>query len=130
MAKGFNLTRTGNDQVRWTEEHFAAQTETALLFYLAVSHWGRGRGDWAEAEHPGFWREKVRRLVANHRSDLDRIWKTAGRDDVEVERLTLETAPLLRRMTVPLLEELYPKASGFLLSQADHTGQTQTPILG
>jgi hypothetical protein len=46
----------------------------ALLRYLAVAHYGRGRGDYEESEHPAFWRTAVasltERRAAEIRSDL------------------------------------------------------------
>ena len=56
---------TENDQ--WNPE-LAAQA--ALLRYLAVAHFGRGRGDWAQGESPPHWREVVQRSLAAQREAL------------------------------------------------------------
>ncbi len=111
LAKGYNLARGGKDYVRWTEEHFAAQVETALLFYLAVSHWGRGRGDWAEAEHPPHWRKEVHGVVQAQRKALDALWAEAGKaEGPELPALTVRTAEWFHAATRELLTTLYPQA--------------------
>ena len=114
LAKGYNLARGGKDYVRWTEEHFAAQLETALLFYLAVSHWGRGRGDWAEAEHPPHWRNKVHTVVADHRKAIDHIWSEAGKPDAAAEALREQITQVLTQAAVDLFSVLYPQARAIL----------------
>ena len=70
LAKGFNLAR-GEDSssVRWSAELLERLTVTALLRYLAVAHFGRGRGEWAEGEHPHFWQSVVQEAV-NERAIL------------------------------------------------------------
>lgn len=114
LAKGYNLARGGKDHVRWTEEHFAAQVETALLFYLAVSHWGRGRGDWAEAEHPPHWRSKVHAVVAEHRKAIDQVWGKGGESDSTLEAMQPAVTAILTRTAVDLFSVLYPHARAIL----------------
>lgn len=107
LAKGYNLTRSAKDSVRWTEEHFAAQTETVLLFYLAVAHWGRGRGEWAEADHPAAWRETVATAVSAHRKEIDALWKRGP--EGSMEELASTAAALCRRLANDLLGALFPQ---------------------
>ena len=109
LARGFNLTRGDDHGVRWTEEHFAAQLEIALLCYLAVAHYGRGRGEWQDSEPPVLWRKSVREAVAAHRRTLDHLWKLAGNKSNSAEVVRLESKALLNRCTVELLRKLYPR---------------------
>jgi hypothetical protein len=51
----------------------------ALLRYLAVAHYGRGRGDWTQAEYPPFWRDVVVRVMTEHRSEWTAIWRARRR---------------------------------------------------
>lgn len=71
LAHGFNLVR-GADQtvVTWSDEFMLDLVSTQLLTYLAVAHFGRGRGEWREAEHPPFWRQTVAEVVAQQREGL------------------------------------------------------------
>jgi hypothetical protein len=47
---------------------------SALLRYLAVAHYGRGRGDWAETEYPPFWSPLVAEILEQHRYRLTTLW--------------------------------------------------------
>ena len=58
-----NLTRGKDHGVYWTLGHFKEQVQLALLSYLAVAHFGRGRGEWEEAEHPPFWVDEVKAVM-------------------------------------------------------------------
>ena len=109
LARGFNLTRGEDHAVRWTEEHFAAQLEIALLCYLAVAHYGRGRGEWQDSEPPVLWRQAVRDATAAHRRGLDRLWKAAGNKNAPVESLRHDARKILTTCTTELLRRLYPR---------------------
>ncbi len=56
----------GRDEaaVGWSDAALLAQAEAALLRYLAVAHFGRGRGDWAAGEAPLHWRPIVGEALA------------------------------------------------------------------
>ncbi len=110
LAKGFNLTKAGKNTLRWTEDHIAAQVEAALLFYLAVSHWGRGRGKWQEASAPRVWREAVQRALVGRKAALGAIWKEAGEDDVTAAALELKLLPIVKESLNQVLRSLYPNA--------------------
>lgn len=109
LAKGFNLSRGDDHSVRWTEEHFAAQAEIALLCYLAVAHYGRGRGEWQESAHPEVWRKLVHEVVEQQRRALDHLWKQAGVKEPDKEAVTAESTKVLTKCAVTLLKRLYPR---------------------
>jgi hypothetical protein len=61
VARCVNLVRgTESSWLSWNGEALDAIVEAALLRYLAVAHFGRGRGDWAEGESPAHWKDGVR----------------------------------------------------------------------
>ena len=112
LAKGLNLVR-GEDgsSVRWSAEFLERLTVTALLRYLAVAHFGRGRGEWAEGEHPLFWQPIVEKVVAQRKSDLTRFWKiTATASEIE-GREADALANLLEEAGTAILAQLYPPAN-------------------
>lgn len=113
VARGYNLTRGDDTSVRWTAEHFAAQTEMALLCYLAVAHYGRGRGDWQDAEHPPHWRQAVKNIVASHRKELDALWKRGAEKEVNADILSGTAEAIAASCTRSLLRQLYPKTEIF-----------------
>jgi hypothetical protein len=109
-ARGYNLAR-GDDtnSVRWSEEFFAGLIRSALLRYLAVAHFGRGRGEWEEGEHPTSWRDAVAEVVAAERRAVRTIWSEARRADPEAVSAPL--GELLTRCAAQLLTRLYPEAA-------------------
>jgi 50S ribosome-binding GTPase/Domain of unknown function (DUF3482) len=111
LARGYNLTRGEDNCVRWTAEHFAAQTELILVTYLAVAHFGRGRGEWKDGEHPAHWAPAARAIVESHRSELDALWKRAGEKDARPEILAGTAEAILTSAATRVLGNLYPKIS-------------------
>lgn len=117
LAKGVNLAmgEDGN-YVRWSTEFLRRYAGSSLLRYLAVAHFGRGRGDWEEGEHPLFWGEHVEAVIAEHGSQFDALHQRArsAADDA----LRGEIAELMRLCGRSLLVRLYPEA-GQLLAGPD-----------
>lgn len=110
-ARGYNMVRgEQTNAARWSEEAFSGFVRSALLRYLAVAHFGRGRGDWEEAEHPASWQAAVQERVDEERNAIRQIW-TQARDMPSKELDTL-IERLLGRCSERLLESLYPDASG------------------
>ena len=60
--------------MRWDDAFLDGLVASALLRYLAVAHYGRGRGEWQESEYPPFWRERVAHAVAAQQPALAAIW--------------------------------------------------------
>ena len=116
LARGYNLTRGDDNAVRWTAEHFAAQAELILVTYLAVAHFGRGRGEWKDAEHPPHWPAAARAVIETHRSELDALWKRAGEKDPRAEVLSGTAEAILASAAAELLCKLYPKVSRAAIS--------------
>ena len=110
-----NLVRgTEQSWLAWNEEALDPMVDAAVLRYLAVAHYGRGRGEWAEGESPAHWPAVVAQALAPLRADLSALW--AQRDDPhEAEdaaaRLADALTPLLRRATARTLQALYPGAA-------------------
>ena len=104
-AKGINLAR-GEDgsNVRWAQDFFDQLVVTSLLRYLAVAHFGRGRGEWDEGEHPDHWPAVVEQVVSAHEPALARLRKADGEDRRP------ELTALLQEMGLDVLARLYPEA--------------------
>jgi len=75
IARGMNLARgrTGTS-LRWDDAFLSGLVASALLRYLAVAHYGRGRGDFVETEYPPFWAPLVAAIVAGKRDALAAVW--------------------------------------------------------
>ena len=75
-----------------------------MLRYLAVAHFGRGRGRYVEGEAPSFWQGEVEQSMAGQREALHAWWQAARSGEEVEDRL----ADALRSVTAQSLERLYP----------------------
>ncbi len=108
LAKGFNLTKGKENQLRWTRQHFLEQVQFALLSYLAVAHFGRGRGVWEDTEAPREWREVVTQIIEVRRGKFESIWKRGGTEKTAEQEVKEELIKILTKTTTEILERLYP----------------------
>jgi predicted GTPase len=100
LARGYNLIRgVGAPMLTWGPAVLSELARAALLRYLAVAHYGRGRGRWSESEHPAFWGDAVDGVMARRGAVLEAAWKE--KDSATIERW-------LRDALAELLAALYP----------------------
>jgi outer membrane lipoprotein SlyB len=101
-ARGLNKVRGVQATVlSWNDEFLVGLTRTALLRYLAVAHFGRGRGEYAEGEYPSHWRTAVDEAIAETDRPLREALKSArdlGAADALEAWLTECTQTLLARL--------------------------------
>ena len=110
-AWGFNV---GTDRNQHTVQFADAFLQTlfsgGLLRYLAVAHFGRGRGNYVESEAPPFWQAEVEKAVTAHAGDLPALWRALR----EAPDLGAATA-LAEQAVIPaadaVLAQLYPSAA-------------------
>ncbi|WP_428423269.1 GTPase [Methylibium sp.] len=113
LARGYNLVRgVETPSLAWTGEVLNELTHSALLGYLAVAHYGRGRGDWTAAEHPDFWHDAVAQVLAQRADAFEAIWSARGSADAldEAPQLAAQLQQLLTDSSRELLQRLYPGA--------------------
>ncbi|MEO8859088.1 MAG: DUF3482 domain-containing protein [Burkholderiaceae bacterium] len=107
-AWGFNtLDGRHAPQVRFSDAFLNSLVTTAVLRYLAIAHFGRGRGRYAASEGPDFWRTEVDRAQSEHAGQLEKIWqslRTQASDGKAENALTV----LLSDITERVLQALYP----------------------
>ncbi len=110
IARGYNLVRGAKEaSVRWSDEFLDGLFASALLHYLAVAHYGRGRGEWARSEHPAFWKDTVAEIAIQRRDALQMIWaERASAGDPGPMSVALRSE--LAGAALDLLERLYPGA--------------------
>ncbi len=110
LARCVNLVRgTDRSWVTWNAEALGQMVEAALLRYLAVAHFGRGRGDWAQGESPPHWKDVIARALAPEREALALVWAERG-EGAEPEPMAAALQPMLERAARSALQELYPGA--------------------
>jgi inorganic triphosphatase YgiF len=109
LARGYNVARgTEQTEIAWTDEVLDKLAASALLAYLAVAHYGRGRGEWTPSEHPAHWQDEVRAALQESDSALRSIWaQRAANRATEEQAAALEAE--LTRAARAVLVRLYPQ---------------------
>lgn len=109
LARGYNLVRDlDTSVVTWSDEALDDLAINALLGYLAVAHYGRGRGDWQQSESPPFWRDVVVAAVEAHREEFAALWSRRAKSDAQT--LAAALRPPLAACARAVLGKLYPEA--------------------
>jgi hypothetical protein len=108
IARGLNIARGKSGvALRWDDAFLSSLVVPAVLRYLAVAHYGRGRGDWVETEYPPFWTPLVAGIVEEYGERLANLW--AKREPVcDAEILASGLRSLFADVTWSTLERLYP----------------------
>jgi len=110
VARAFNVARGQTDEtIRWDDAFLVRLAALALLRYLAVAHYGRGRGAFADVEAPAFWRPRVAAELAARHERLAAILARRG-PDCDAAAVAAALAPLLRDTMLAVLAGLYPDA--------------------
>lgn len=112
ITQAYNLAR-GLDQgrLRWSSEFMSRSVTAALLGYLAVAHFGRGRGEFVRAVVPDHWQHALH-AIARHRPALDATWRAARPGEREATEQALR--PIMMALMRDVLTALYPELGGRL----------------
>jgi hypothetical protein len=110
-AWGFNRgTDREHPTVQFADAFLQTMLVGALLRYLAVAHFGRGRGNFVEGEAPPFWQAEVENAVVNHGGDLPTLWREV-RSAADSEHAAELLVPAVARIADAVLARLYPQAA-------------------
>lgn len=110
-AWGFNTgTERDHPTVQFADAFLRTLLVGSVLRYLAVAHFGRGRGQFVEGEAPAFWQAEVERCVAAHEAGLAPLWKEV-RAAPDAQAAAREVEALLAPVVADTLERLYPDAA-------------------
>lgn len=103
-AWGFNTSTDRNKTTMAFADDFLQTLLTgSILRYLAVAHFGRGRGNFVEGEAPAFWQAEVEAAVGEHATELAAVWQSL-REKGEAGQLD----KLVTAITRKILDRLYP----------------------
>lgn len=108
LIKTYNLVRGEDNKLHWSREHFREQVKLALLSYLAVAHFGRGRGAWRRDPRPEHWQREINELVESQVQFPDAVWKMASHSHVAVTTVNEEMGQMMREFGRIILMKLYP----------------------
>ena len=107
-AHAYNLAREADGlQVGWSAGFLTQRVQAAALRYLAIAHFGRGRGDWVEGEYPPHWQALAADVVRAHAKELEDVWH-AAHSGAAMEQVEQRLRPLITAVTREALVRLYP----------------------
>ncbi|MGI4716798.1 MAG: DUF3482 domain-containing protein [Janthinobacterium lividum] len=110
-AWGFNVGTDRNQHtVQFADAFLQTLLNGGLLRYLAVAHFGRGRGNYVESEAPPFWQAEVEKAVAAHAGDLPALWR-ALREAPDLGAATTLAEQAIVPAADAVLAQLYPSAA-------------------
>jgi hypothetical protein len=80
---------------------------SGVLRYLAVAHYGRGRGEYVEGETPAFWHGLVQQALQARVEALHALW-TLARQTRDADRIEAALVGQFAAVTTEVLDRLYP----------------------
>jgi hypothetical protein len=81
----------------------------SILRYLAVAHFGRGRGNFVEGEAPPFWQAAVEEALQAHCPDPERFWQELRTRGAQASAEDAEPLyRLLAAVVTDVFKRLYP----------------------
>ncbi|MCJ7800707.1 MAG: DUF3482 domain-containing protein, partial [Polaromonas sp.] len=108
-AWAFNETTDRREpSVQFSDDFLHQQLIAGLLRYLAVIHFGRGRGRFVEAESPAFWQQEVEKAVRLHTGAISAALRTC-RSGPRPEQTNPALVAALTRVASAVLTQLYPE---------------------
>lgn len=106
-AWGFNASMDRDvPTITLSDDFLRTLLVSSVLRYLAVAHFGRGRGNFVEGEAPPFWQQEVEQAVALHEADVTALWKTLREQE---ERDLAPASAVVTAITAHVLARLYPE---------------------
>jgi len=116
IGRGYRLV--GGDErptVSWSTDFLNRLVEQSILRYLAVAHFGRGRGEYRDVEHPAHWGAAVERALDRRLASFERLWSRAqGEPGSDGSPLREDLRRSLEQTLAEVLRETYPNASRLL----------------
>jgi hypothetical protein len=110
-ARAYNLARGADSgRVGWSAAFLTQRFTAALLRYLAVAHFGRGRGMWVEGEYPVHWQPLVEGVTGRRGAELEAVWNRAAQG-VAREDIARDLQPVVTAAAREVLVHLYPGAA-------------------
>jgi hypothetical protein len=107
-AWGFNASTDRNEpSMQFADDFLRTLFVGAVLRYLAVAHFGRGRGNFVEGEAPAFWQAEVEAAMALHAAELGALWSTV-RNQADLQQAVEQINIVLGHVVTHTLRQLYP----------------------
>ncbi len=109
LAKAYNLARGSEaGTVRWSSEFLSGRLVAALMRYLAVAHFGRGRGDFVAGAAPAHWLKAVEEALDKQRRQIESAWTLARSEASDSGAVAAALLPVTTDSARAVLSYLYP----------------------
>jgi hypothetical protein len=116
LTRAYNLSRgSESGHVRWSADFLNDRVGAAIIRYLAVAHFGRGRGEFVSGIEPAHWNEIVASSIEPRRAALGEAWERA-RMGIASGSLEERLEPLMQEITRDVLIRLYPDCASVFLA--------------
>ena len=111
LTRAYNLSQGSESGiVRWSREFLSERMGAALVRYLVVAHFGRGRGEFVAGVAPEHWRTAVAQSLEKHRDALTASWD-AARSGAGQQRLSAQLQAIATDSAKDTLTRLYPQSA-------------------
>ncbi len=107
-AWGFNAgTARDQPETRFSDDFLRSLVIAGLLRYLAVTHFGRGRGKFIDAGGPEFWQNEVEQAMELHAGAVGAALRQA-RSGAPIDDAMLVLGATLKQASITVFDNLYP----------------------
>lgn len=112
LARGYRLVGGARrPSVQWTPAFLDRLLRQGLLRYLAVAHFGRGRGDFRDLDQPQKFLASIDAELSRRESGLTAVWNDAAVDAPPArEELAAKLRPVVRDTLRDVFRTAYPDA--------------------
>jgi GTPase SAR1 family protein len=111
LGGAYRLIAGREPAVQWQPAALDRVTREALLRYLTVAHFGRGRGGYTDLAYPAHWLEDVDACLERERDALHEAWRDATRGGPGArDEIAMKLRPLLSTMLRDVLRRRFPRA--------------------
>ncbi|RMH18137.1 MAG: DUF3482 domain-containing protein [Acidobacteria bacterium] len=115
LARGYQLARGDESpEIRWSSTFLDRLASQTLLRYLAVAHYGRGRGAFQVFEEPERWRMAVAAARAAAGDAWLATWRRLTAGDWPPETGERRLVPMVGAALEQVLADAYPEAGPLL----------------
>jgi GTPase SAR1 family protein len=106
-AWGFNASSgTASASMELSAPFLHSLAAASILRYLAVAHFGRGRGNFVDSEAPAFWQAEVEQALVARKPEWEALWTALRKPDGQAKA---ELHAMLEAATNTVLARLYPQ---------------------
>ena len=111
--------------VRWSDEFLEARLGAAIIRYLAVAHFGRGRGEFAASDPAPRWQAVVAAALAQRAAERAGLWaelRTEGASNARLDSMVLG-------LLAETLTQLYPEPAALFRGRLASTEQGKSAVV-